>query len=91
MVHPKRPIPGIWLARGKHPQPHCSTNVKPSAYKPPACKPAEESDAGLAEVGLAEAGLSTSDTEVLGNLPKDQPGLGETTYETSAGELLLPA
>ena len=41
----------------------------------PACKTAEESDAGL-------SGLSTSDTEVLGNLPKDQPGLGETTYET---------
>ena len=40
-------FPGIWLARVKHPQPRCSSNVKPSAYKPPACKPGEESDAGL--------------------------------------------
>ena len=35
------------LARGKHPQPHCT--IKPSAYEAPAYKPAEESDAGLSD------------------------------------------
>ena len=46
--------PGVWLARGKHPQPHCS--IQPSAYEPPTYKPAEESDAGLSDAGLSDAG-----------------------------------
>ena len=61
-------------------------------------------DAGISDAGLSDAGnthiyltggLVPCGTQGLSNLPKDQPGLGETTYETSesflcTGGVLLP-
>ena len=82
-------LPGVWLARGKHPQPHYT--IKPSAYKPPAYKPAEESDDGLSDAGNTHICLTggpvARGTQGLSNLPKDQPDLGETTYATSESSL----
>ena len=54
--------------------------VHPSAYKPPVCEPAEQSVTDIRTRHPLR--ISAPDTGVLSNLPKDQPGLGETTYET---------
>ena len=75
---PQARIQTVVHSMGKHPQPHCSI-IQPSAYKPPACKPAEESDAGLSHIYL-KGGPVPPGTQGLSNLPKYQPGLGETTY-----------
>ena len=84
-VHPKRPVPRVISRPGKVPTTALSLT----------CQSADMNSAGW-PTGW-EAGLSTSDTEVLGSLPKDRPGLRETTYQTyepssvpAGGLLLLP-
>ena len=93
-------FPGLYLARGKYPQPRCHSHVNPPTCTPPVDQPAEESDAGL-----SAAGLSTSDYPKPDNQPPTQrfsvasprTGLREATYQTyepssvpAGGLLLLP-
>ena len=76
--HTKGLSPGVWLARGKHPQPPLGTQR--GSY------PGYDSPGESTHIRPTGGPLPRG-TQGFGNLPKDRPGLGEATYTTSESSL----
>ena len=79
MVRPKRHSRHGYVSRGE------STHNRPSAHKGALAR-------GMARPGKTPTSvppevLCPRGTQGFGNLPKDRPGLGETTYTTSESSL----
>ena len=91
--------PGVWLARGNthnHPSSHKGALARGMARpgkhpQPPlgtqrGSRPGYDSPGESTHIRPSEV-LCLRGTQGFGNLPKDRPGLGETTYTTSESSL----